>query len=368
MAGSNFGKLFKITTWGESHGVALGVTIDGCPAGVYLNEEDIQKLMDRRKPGNNKFATKRNESDKVQILSGVFEGKTTGTPISIIVYNEDQKSRDYSEIKNVFRPGHADFTFYEKYEIRDYRGGGRSSGRETIGRVAAGAVAMKILNELKIDLYGYTIQIANVNINRDNFDKAEISKNPLCMPDKEAYEKAEERLKEIMENEDSAGGAVEIIIKGLKAGVGEPVFDKLDANLSKAIFSIGGVKAFEIGAGFSASSKLGSENNDGFYYDEDNNIKKLSNNSGGILGGISDGSDIVLRIYFKPTPSIHKTQNTADENGNNIKININGRHDPTIVSRALVVAEAMTALTIVDLIFENTLSKISNIKKIYMEE
>lgn len=364
MSGSIFGRNFTVTTWGESHGKALGVVIDGCPAGINLSEEDIQKDMDRRKPGSNAYGTKRSESDTIHIMSGVFEGKTTGTPISLMVFNEDQRSKDYSQISKCYRPGHADYTFDEKYGFRDYRGGGRSSGRETLARVAAGAVAKKILEELGINIVSYTFSIGDIEIDRNNFDINEIPKNPIYMPDKYAAEKASEFLDKCMKEENSAGGIIETIIKGMPTGVGEPVFDKLDAVLGKAMFSIGAVKGVEIGAGFNASRSTGFDNNDFFEY-TDGKISKLTNNAGGILGGMSDGSDIIIRTAFKPTPSIHKTQKTVTKDNENIEINIKGRHDPVIVPRAIVVTEAMAAIAVVDLLFANMFSKIENIKNIY---
>lgn len=364
MSGSIFGKNFTITTWGESHGKGLGVVIDGCPSGISLTEEDIQKDMDRRKPGSNAYGTKRSEGDKIHIMSGVFEGKTTGTPISLMVFNEDQRSRDYSQIAECYRPGHADYTFDKKYGFRDYRGGGRSSGRETLSRVAAGAVAKKILEELGIKVVSYTVSIGNISIDREKFDFDEISKNPLFMPDKDAAEKASIFLNKCMSEENSAGGIIETVVYGIPEGIGEPVFDKLDANLGKAMFSIGAVKGVEIGSGFNASKSTGFENNDFFEYNN-GKVSKLSNNAGGILGGMSDGSEIVIRTAFKPTPSIHKTQKTVNKNNENIDINIKGRHDPVIVPRAVVVTEAMAAITIVDLLFANMFSKIENIKYLY---
>lgn len=364
MSGSIFGRNFTVTTWGESHGKALGVVIDGCPAGINLSEEDIQKDMDRRKPGSNAYGTKRSESDTIHIMSGIFEGKTTGTPISLMVFNEDQRSKDYSQISKCYRPGHADYTFDEKYGFRDYRGGGRSSGRETLARVAAGAVAKKILEELGINIVSYTFSIGDIEIDHNNFDINEIPKNPIYMPDKYAAEKASEFLDKCMKEENSAGGIIETIIKGMPIGVGEPVFDKLDAVLGKAMFSIGAVKGVEIGAGFNASRSTGFDNNDFFEY-TDGKISKLTNNAGGILGGMSDGSDIIIRTAFKPTPSIHKTQKTVTKDNENIEINIKGRHDPVIVPRAVVVTEAMAAIAVVDLLFANMFSKIENIKNIY---
>lgn len=364
MAGSTFGKLFTISTWGESHGKGLGVVVDGCPAGIPLCEEDIQIFLNRRKPGQSDFSTKRNEADQVEILSGVFEGKTTGTPISLIVYNQDQKSKDYGEIATSYRPGHADFCFDEKYGFRDYRGGGRSSGRETIGRVAAGAIAIKILNTLGISFTTYTRSIGENVIDYSKFDKDEIFKNPHYMPDKECAEKSSEYLKAIMSDLNSVGSSVECIINGVPAGVGEPVFNKLDALLSQAIMSIGAVKAVEIGDGVNVAKSVGSENNDNFF-NKDGVITKLTNHSGGTLGGISDGSDILVRASFKPTPSIFKEQDTVNKNGEEIKLAIKGRHDPIIGPRAVVVVEAMCAITILDLLMINATSKIDNLIKIY---
>ena len=363
MSGSITGKNFTIATWGESHGKALGVVVDGCPAGIPLSEEDIQKDLDRRKPGQSPFSTPRKESDRVEILSGVFEGRTTGTPVSLILYNTNQRPYDYSEISKIYRPGHADYTYDQKYGFRDYRGGGRSSGRETAARVAAGAIAKKILGELGVSITAYTLSIGDVEIDRSRFDKEEIYRNFLAMPDREAALRAEELLTKIKEAEDSAGGVVECIVGGLPAGVGEPVFEKLDAALAKAIMSIGAVKGFEIGSGFGASRLTGSVNNDGYRYDENGRLMKLSNNAGGIAGGISDGFPIVFRAAFKPTPSIHAAQQSVDREGNNAEVQIEGRHDPIIVPRAVIVVEAMTAITLVDYLFQRILSRMDLIRK-----
>ena len=360
MFGSTYGNTLKISTWGESHGKALGVVVDGCPAGLSLCEEDIQIFLDRRKPGQSAFTTQRNEGDLVEILSGVFEGKTTGTPISMIVRNKEQRSKDYSEIANYYRPGHADYTFDEKFGFRDYRGGGRSSGRETIGRVAAGAIASKILNQLGISITTYSKSIGNVEIDYNKLDKDNILKDTLYMPDKEASAKAQELLKEKIADTDSVGGIIECVVKNMPAGVGEPVFEKLDANLSKAVMSIGAVKGVEIGDGFAVASACGSENNDNFKIENDR-IVKSTNHAGGILGGISDGSDIVLRAAVKPTPSIAKTQSTVNKSNEEIEISIHGRHDPIIVPRAVVVVESMVALTLVDMLFMSMTSKMDDI-------
>lgn len=363
MAGSTFGNLFKTTTWGESHGKGVGVVIDGCPAGLPLCEDDIQAFLNRRRPGQSDYTTPRTESDTVAILSGVFEGKTTGTPISLVVYNENQRSSDYGDIATIYRPGHADLTYDAKYGERDYRGGGRSSGRETIGRVAAGAVAAKILASFGVTFCTYTKSIGHVAI--ENFMADEIPKNPLYMPDAAAAKLAQTFLKECMKNQDSAGSVVECVISNLPAGLGEPVFDKLDANLAKAIFSIGAVKGFEIGSGMAAAKATGTTHNDELKNDD--KVTKLSNNAGGILGGISDGSDIVLRAAFKPTPSIASTQQTVNKTGDNININIKGRHDPVIAPRAVVVVESMAAITLLDALLMNMGSRMDYINEIYQK-
>lgn len=364
MAGSIYGKLFRVSTWGESHGKGVGVVIDGCPAGLELSEEDVQIYLNRRKPGQSKFATPRKEDDAVEILSGVFEGKTTGTPISMIVMNKTQRSRDYSEIASYYRPGHADFTFDEKYGFRDYRGGGRSSGRETIARVAAGAVAAKILKTLGIEILTYTKSIGPVEIDYNSFDKEQIPNNSLYMPDASAAKKAEEYLLEMMKAGDSAGGVAECVVTGMPAGIGETVFDKLDADLAKGIMSIGAVKSVEIGDGMAVSKSSGSMNNDNFAM-RDGQIAKMTNHAGGILGGMSDGSSIVLRAAFKPTPSITHEQNTVNKSGEDIVVSIKGRHDPIIVPRAVVVVESMTALTLLDLVLENMTARLDKIKEFY---
>lgn len=364
MAGSSYGTIFRVSTWGESHGKGVGVVIDGCPAGLYLNESMIQPYMDRRKPGATKYSTPRKEADEIEILSGVFEGRTTGTPISMMVHNRTQRSQDYSEIASYYRPGHADYTFDQKYGFRDYRGGGRSSGRETIARVAGGAVASLILKTIGIEVSAYTKSIGPIEINYNNCSKENIFKSPLYMPDLDASSKAEDFLSTTMENKDSAGGIVECIISGVPAGIGETVFEKLDANLAKGIMSIGAIKGVEIGAGFDAASMLGSQDNDNFYVDN-TGIHKYSNNAGGILGGLSDGSEIILRAAFKPTPSISATQQTVSTTGENININIKGRHDPIIVPRGVVVVESMAAMTLVDLLFLNMSTRMDKFTEFY---
>lgn len=366
MAGSTLGTLFSITTWGESHGKAIGVVIDGCPAGLPLQESDIQPYLNRRKPGQSRFTTPRKEDDTVEILSGVFEGKTTGTPISLIVQNTSQRSKDYSEIASYYRPGHADYTYDQKYGFRDYTGGGRSSGRETIARVAAGAIAAKLLLELGITVTAYTHSIGPVTIDYNHFDLSAMEQNALNMPDPTAAQKAEAYLDDCRAQQDSSGGIIECIIKGLPVGIGEPCFDKLNANLAKAICSIGAVKGFEIGDGFGAAKGLGSTNNDPFYIEE-NQIHKKTNHSGGVLGGISDGSDLIFRAAFKPTPSISAPQQTVNQSGENITISIHGRHDPIIVPRAVVVVECMAAITTLDLLLQSMTSRLDHIKTFFQK-
>lgn len=365
MAGSTFGTIFKVTTWGESHGKAIGAVVDGAPAGIPLCEADIQKYLDKRKPGQNKYTTARAESDTVEILSGVFEGMTTGTPISLLVRNKDQRSKDYGSISELYRPGHADYTFDQKYGFRDYRGGGRSSGRETVGRVAAGAVAMKLLQQLGITVTAYVSQIGPVSIDLSRMDLSTIEDSPVRMPDPEATRQAVDYLNTCIDSLDSSGGTVECIVHDLPAGLGEPVFDKLDASLAKAIMSIGAVKAVEIGDGTLVSRHKGSENNDCFTIGEDGSAHKATNHSGGVLGGISDGSPLLLRASFKPTPSIAQPQMMLGRDGRCHEAVIHGRHDPIIVSRAAVVVEAMTALTLADHLLLGMSSRMENLRKIY---
>ncbi len=367
MAGSSFGTIFRITTWGESHGPALGVVVDGVPAGLKLCEADIQEFLDRRKPGQTSISTPRMESDQVEILSGVFNGYTTGTPISMLVRNTSQKSGDYSEIASYYRPGHADYTFDAKYGFRDYRGGGRSSGRETIGRVAGGAIASLILKSMGIDVFAYTAAIGNISIDYAQFDRANILSLPTAMPDKAASELAMEYLQKARADYDSVGGIMECKVCGLPAGLGDPVFEKLDANLAKAVMSIGAVKAVEIGDGVKVSSSYGSNNNDAFYI-ENGAITKKTNHSGGILGGMSDGDDMIIRAHVKPTPSIFSTQKTVNKSMEEIDIQIKGRHDPIIVPRAVVVLESMTAITILDALLMNMTARLDKIQEFYQHE
>ena len=368
MAGSTYGQMYRVTTWGESHGEALGVVIDGCPAGLELSEADIQPYLDRRKPGATKYATPRKEDDEVNILSGVFEGQATGTPISMAVYNKTQRSKDYTNIKNIYRPGHADMTFDKKYGIRDYRGGGRSSGRETLSRVCAGAVAAKFLKELGIRATAYTKSIGGITADTDtsHIDRYsdKILQSPLYMPDLEASGKAEQALEDAMRSGDSLGGIIECVVQGMIPGLGEPVFDKLDAELSKAVMSIGAVKGIEIGEGFAVAGMRGSENNDSLYMAGSDAVKK-TNHSGGTLGGISDGSDIVLKAAIKPTPSISRTQATVTKQGIDTSVEIGGRHDPVIVPRAVVVVESMVNIVLMDMMLKTMSSNMKNIKKVF---
>lgn len=365
MYGSTYGNIFKIMTWGESHGEGVGVVVDGCPAGLSLCEEDIQKYLDRRKPGMSRYSTPRKEADRVEILSGVFEGKATGTPISLMVRNTSQRSGDYHEIAEYYRPGHADYTYDCKYGFRDYTGGGRSSGRETIGRVAAGAIAAKVLGELGIEFTTYTLSIGPVTIDRDNFDKEEIINNAIQMPDAQAAEKAAAYLEDCMKMKDSSGGMIECVISHVPIGVGEPAFEKLSANLGKAVLSVGAVKGFEIGDGFRVAAATGLSNNDAYAIDKQGQVQKLSNHSGGILGGISDGTDIVIRAAIKPTPSIASWQQTVNKANENIEVRIKGRHDPVIVPRAVVVVEAMAAITVLDALLGSMTTRLDKVQKFF---
>lgn len=364
MAGSSFGTLFRITTWGESHGAGIGVIVDGCPAGLPLSSNDIQSFLNRRKPGQNAYSTMRKESDEVEILSGIFENKTTGTPISLLVRNKDQRSHDYTQIKNCYRPGHADYTFDAKYGFRDYRGGGRSSGRETIGRVAGGAIASLFLKQLGIHIFAYTKAIGPYDIPEEEYDFSFLPKSPLCMPHPGYSQKAESYLQACIKNQDSAGGIIECRIDGIPAGIGEPVFDKLDALLAQAVLSVGAVKGFEIGDGFLAAKSHGSVNNDDFYI-KDGHIAKSTNHSGGTLGGMSDGSSIIFRAAVKPTPSVSSLQHTVNSDMEEVDISIKGRHDPIIVPRAVVVVESMAALTVTDLLLRNMSASMENVLKVY---
>jgi chorismate synthase len=345
MAGNSFGQVFKITTFGESHGPAIGVVVDGVPPNLPLSESDIQFELDRRRPGQSKVTTQRKESDTVEILSGVFEGKTTGTALAMLIRNEDQRARDYANIKDVFRPGHADFTFFMKYGHRDYRGGGRSSGRETACRVAAGAVAEKILRAQGINIIAYTLAVGDVYAKTKDY--AVIEKNIVRSPDLEAATEMVRKIEEARLNCDSIGGIVEAVVHGCPPGLGDPVFDKLNARLSYALMSIGTLRGIEFGLGFKAAKMLGSQHNDKFFMDG-KKIKMRSNNAGGILGGISTGEDIVLRVGVKPPSSIAQSQKTVSKDLKDTTVEVKGRHDPCICPRVVPVVEAMIAVTLLD--------------------
>lgn len=341
MAGNTFGQVFRVTTWGESHGPAVGAVIDGCPPRLPLAEADIEQELARRRPGVQAHATSRREPDKVEILSGVFEGLTTGTPICLIIYNRDVRSEDYAELREVFRPGHGDFTYQAKYGIRDHRGGGRASARETAARVAAGAVAQKVLDRENIQVLAYTLELGGVRANR--VDESVIWDNPFACPDPEAVAAMEQRVKEVKRQGDSLGGIVEVRVRNCPAGLGEPVFDKLDASLAYAVMSVGAVKGVEIGAGFAAARMLGSQHNDpilptGF----------ATNHAGGILAGISNGDEIVLRAAVKPIPSISREQQTIDLHGRPQVLRVKGRHDISAIPRIVPVIAAMVRLTLAD--------------------
>lgn len=348
MAGNTIGSVFRVTTWGESHGAALGAVVDGCPPGMSLNESDIQQALDRRKPSTAASSTTRKEQDKVEILSGVFEGKTTGTPVSLIIKNIDARSSSYDELKDVFRPGQGDFTYLQKYGIRDWRGGGRASGRETAARVAAGAIAAKLIGLSGIDVIAYTLAIGSIGMNRDKMPsdknlRKSVYQNALFCPDTQAAAEMEKKIEEVRKMGDSLGGVVEIVVRGCPSGLGEPVFDKMDADLAKALMSIGAVKAVEIGDGFSLADMQGSQSNDQM-------TKKgfMTNYAGGILAGITNGEEIVLRAYCKPIPSIAKPQKTIDSKGRERIIEIQGRHDICVLPRIVPVCEAMVNIVVAD--------------------
>ena len=354
MTGSTTGKLFKVSTWGESHGEALGCVIEGVPSKIKITEKFIQKFLDRRKPGQSKYTTQRKEDDKVKILSGVFNGITTGTPISLIIYNEDTRSKDYEEIKKKFRPGHADFTYFKKYGIRDYRGGGRASARETAMRVAAGAIAQKILGN-KVKIKGALIQMGKKKIDKKRWNWNEIENNNFFCPDKTTVPKWEDYLKKVRKNGSSIGAIIQINVSGVPIGLGEPVFDKVDALLAKAIMSIPAVKGFEIGSGFKSAELRGEENADEIRILKDR-ISFKSNNSGGSLGGITSGQDIVIKFAVKPTSSILTKKKTIDVDGKNTEIRTKGRHDPCVGIRAVPIGEAMVAIVLADLFLINKIN------------
>jgi len=352
---SSFGRIFKITTWGESHGPALGVVIEGCPAGVTLSVDDIQVQLDRRRVGQSAVTSPRSERDRAELLSGVFEGVTTGAPISLITYNHDVDSSKYENLRDVFRPGHADFTYWAKYGHRDHRGGGRSSARETWGRVAAGAIARKILAALGTDIYGFTRELGGIEMT--TFDRDEIERNVVRCPDAEAAARMVAAIGEAKANNDSLGGIVEVRATGVPAGLGEPTFDKLDALIGQAMLSIPATKGVEIGEGFRVVRSTGSAANDAFYMDGDR-VRTTSNNAGGTLGGISSGEEIIVRVAVKPTSSVGVPQQTIDTSHEPRTIVVEGRHDPSVCPRAVPVAEAMLALVLADLSLLNRAARL----------
>lgn len=349
MAGNSFGQAFKISTFGESHGKAIGVIIDGCPAGLVIDEEWIQRELDRRRPGQSKIVTQRKESDTVQVLSGIFEGKATGTPIAMVIFNADARSKDYSHIADKFRPSHADYTYTAKYGIRDYRGGGRSSARETAARVAAGAIAKQFLKSQNIHIQGYVNQVGHLKIEKpyQELDLDKVEDTPVRCPDLSLAEQMIEHIKEVRKDGDTIGGVVSCVVTGTPSGLGEPAFDKLHADLAKAMLSINACKGFEYGSGFEGVKMRGSQHNDVFYK-ENEEIKTKTNHSGGIQGGISNGMDIYFKVAFKPVATIVSSQESLNEAGESVEVVGKGRHDPCVVPRAVPIVEAMAALVICD--------------------
>lgn len=351
MAGNTFGHLFRITTFGESHGGGVGVVVDGCPPGLEISQEEIQKELDRRKPGQSSITTQRAEQDTIHILSGIIDGKTTGTPLLLLAYNKDAKSEDYLHLKDLYRPGHADYTFQKKYGVRDWRGSGRASARETLGRVAAGAIAKKYLKEkLGIEILSYVEQVGDiktaVDFNHVTIDA--IESNSVRCPDQQIAEKMITLIESVRNDGDSIGGVVRGVIKNVPLGLGEPVFDKLPADLAKAMMSINAVKGFEIGSGFEGVTMRGSQHNDEFYLDNQGNVKTKTNNAGGTLGGISNGETIYFRIAIKPVSTIRKQQNTVNKNDEEVTVAATGRHDPCVLPRVIPIVDAMSALVILD--------------------
>ncbi len=356
MPGNTFGQIFRLTTWGESHGPAVGCVVDGCPAGLPLAEEDVQRELDRRRVGQSKVSSARQEPDKVQFLSGVFEGRTTGTPISMLVWNADAKSSHYDSIKDLYRPGHADYTWDAKYGFRDWRGGGRSSARETIGRVAGGAIARLLLARAGVSIVAWTAQLGDMVA--QTIDEAEIERNIMRCPDAAIAEQMIARVDEARRSLDSLGGVVEVRARGVPPGLGEPVFDKLQADIGKAMFSIPAIKGVEMGEGFGVAHLRGSENNDPFVRRADGSIGTASNHHGGILGGISTGEEIIVRLAAKPPASIAQPQQTVDRAGNPSAIEIHGRHDPTVLPRLVPIAEAMLALVLADHLLRQRMARV----------
>lgn len=357
--GNSFGRIFRISTFGESHGLGLGVVIEGCPAGLLIDEEFIRMEMQRRKPGQSKITTQRKEEDEFQILSGVFEGKSTGTPIGLIIMNTDQKSKDYSHIADKFRPSHADYTYFEKYGIRDYRGGGRSSARETAARVAGGAIAKMLLKNYGISVQAYVSQVGDLKMEKSylELDLTQTEENIVRCPDQEMAEKMIEYIDEVRKSRDTVGGIVSCVAKGVPPGLGEPVFDRLHAELGKAMLSINAVKGFEYGSGFEGVKMRGSEHNDAYYQDGDR-VRTRTNNSGGIQGGISNGEDIYFNVAFKPVATIMQDQESVNESGDSVTVSGKGRHDPCVVPRAVPIVEAMAALVLADFLLISRTNKL----------
>jgi len=356
--GNTFGNLFKLTSFGESHGSMIGGIIEGCPAGLEINKGLIQKDLDRRKPGQSKVTSPRKEDDKVQLLSGIFEGKSTGTPIGFLIPNINSKSQDYSNIKDVFRPSHADYTYEEKYGLRDYRGGGRSSARETACRVVAGSIAKQLLNNYGIKISAYVSSIGNIFADEKNMDlNKDYDSNIVRCPDNDASEKMINLITDLKSKGNTVGGQIKCIINGVKPGLGQPVFDKLHADLGKAMLSINAVKGFEYGAGFSGSKMTGSVHNDEFIV-ENGNVSTKTNNSGGIQGGISNGEEIYFKVAFKPVATIMSKQNSIDKEKTNVELSVKGRHDPCVVPRAVPIVESMAAIVLADHLLRNRLSKL----------
>jgi chorismate synthase len=358
--GSTYGKIFKISTFGESHGAGIGVVVEGCPAGVNFDTDFIQSELTRRKPGQSRITTQRKEADEFEVLSGVFEGKTTGTPIALIIRNEDQRSKDYSHIAAQFRPSHADYTYQAKYGVRDYRGGGRSSARETAARVAAGALAKLLLANFGVNIQAYVSQVGGMKLDKSytELDLTETENNAVRCPDPEMAAAMFTYIDDVRKKGDSIGGVVNCVVKGAPVGWGEPVFDKLHAELGKAMLSINAVKGFEYGSGFDGVAMLGSEHNDAFYIDEKGDVHTRTNHSGGIQGGISNGEDIYFRVAFKPVATIMQDQESVDEQGDIAIVQGKGRHDPCVVPRAVPIVEAMAALVLADFYLRNKASKL----------
>ncbi len=359
MPGNSFGQIFKVSTFGESHGSGIGAVIDGCPAGLEVSIEKIQEDLDRRKPGQSKLSSPRKESDQVQVLSGIFEGVSTGAPIALFIPNADQRPKDYSHIKDSFRPSHADFTYEAKYGLRDYRGGGRSSARETAARVAAGSIAKQLLESFNISILGFVSRVGGeeIQVSDNQFSRSDVEASIVRCPDPASSQRMENLIEEVKKKGDSLGGAIRCIVNNPPVGLGEPVFDKLHADLGKAMMSINAVKGFEIGSGIEGTKRMGSEEND-IFEDSGGEVKTRTNNSGGIQGGISNGMPIVFTTHFKPVATLMRDQESVDKDGNEVVIEGKGRHDPCVVPRAVPIVEAMAALTLVDHLLRNRSAKI----------